>query len=155
MRRNSVRRLFKINTYGRLYLVVIRRSRAKLIRYFSLGARGERAVVKYLRRNFYFIWEVNYRASNKEIDIIASKARRLVFIEVKTRRAEVLPKFSGLEAVTVEKQRRILSVARRFVRDNRCLMKQRRILTTQFDIAEVRKGIGPLAFDVRYFEKAF
>lgn len=112
-------------------------------------------MVRYLQRNFYFIWKVNYRSANKEIDIIASKARCLVFIEVKTRRVEVIPRFSGVEAVTEEKQRRIVSVARRFVRDNRGLLKQRRILATRFDIAEVRKGHGPFSFDVRYFEKAF
>ncbi len=53
--------------------------------HLSVGKRGEAEAEKYLRRHFYRILERNYKTSHYEIDIIASKRRELVFVEVKSR----------------------------------------------------------------------
>ena len=54
----------------------------------TLGERGEMAAWGYLLENGYKILEKNYRCKIGEIDVIARKGKRLVFIEVKTRISE-------------------------------------------------------------------
>ncbi|MHB8903646.1 MAG: YraN family protein [Patescibacteria group bacterium] len=51
----------------------------------QLGKRGEAAALKYLIKNNYNIIAVNYKSGHKEIDIIAKKGGKYIFIEVKTR----------------------------------------------------------------------
>ena len=59
------------------------------IPHLSLGARGEKAALNYLKSIKYLILEINF--CNKsgrrigEIDIIAKEGNEIVFIEVKTR----------------------------------------------------------------------
>jgi len=49
-----------------------------------LGRQGERAAARYLRRRRYRILVRNYRCIAGEIDLIASQAATIVFVEVKT-----------------------------------------------------------------------
>lgn len=51
----------------------------------SLGDRGERLAVKFLRKQGYKIIERNFRIKSGEVDIIAKDGNQLVFVEVKTR----------------------------------------------------------------------
>lgn len=51
----------------------------------QLGARGELLARRYLIKNGYQILAANYRLGRKEIDLIARKNKKLIFIEVKTR----------------------------------------------------------------------
>lgn len=75
-----------------------------------LGARGEEIAARHLLRHGYRILERGFRASRKEIDIIAALPEVIVFVEVKTRgRRDRYPPFL---AVGPRKQRRILGVAR-------------------------------------------
>ncbi len=74
-----------------------------------IGQTGETIAARYLKKNGYDIIEQNYRQKFGEIDIIASKAKQLIFVEVKTRTGK---KFgSPDEAVTVKKQQQIIKVA--------------------------------------------
>lgn len=79
-----------------------------------LGARGEREAAKYLRRQGCRVVASSYRDRLGEVDLVCVKERRLVFVEVKTRRNED----AGLpvEAVNRQKQRRITAAAERFIR---------------------------------------
>ena len=54
----------------------------------SLGARGERAAARYLKRRGYRILATNWRCDGGEVDIIARDGQWLAFVEVKTRRGE-------------------------------------------------------------------
>jgi putative endonuclease len=78
-----------------------------------LGAEGERAAEKYLRRQKYTILERNYRCPLGEIDLIALDGKTVVFVEVKTRTGE--RHGSPLEAVDARKQRQIARVAQSFL----------------------------------------
>jgi putative endonuclease len=78
-----------------------------------LGAEGERAAEKYLRRHSYAILERNYRSPLGEIDLIALDGGTVVFIEVKTRSGG--GHGSPLEAVDARKQRQIARVAQSFL----------------------------------------
>jgi len=53
-----------------------------------LGIQGERAAARYLRRRRYRILVRNYRCIAGEIDLIASQAATIVFVEVKTRQPD-------------------------------------------------------------------
>lgn len=51
----------------------------------TLGHFGEELICKYLKNNNYKIINHNHRLGRLEIDIIATKAGRLYFFEIKTR----------------------------------------------------------------------
>lgn len=103
----------------------------------TIGARGERATCRYLIRNCYLILATNARARAGEIDIIAAKHRTLVFVEVKTRKANRRSEFSGFAAINKTKQKRIKKVAAIWMRRNRLSLRRLRINSTRFDAVEV------------------
>ncbi|MEE4215753.1 MAG: YraN family protein [Bacteroidales bacterium] len=98
----------------------------------SLGRRGERQAVEYLARKGYTILRTNWSTKHREIDIIAEDDSFIIFIEVKTRMAgfTVHPR----EAVSVPKQRNIISAAQSFLRENNIDKEAR------FDIITIIKG---------------
>ena len=149
------RRIRRILRYPKRLRVAINRRLRAVKRWHSLGSRGERAVCRYLTRNNFFIWGTNIRSRQGEIDIVASQRRVLVFVEVKTRRIEVLPYYPALSAIDAAKRRRMHLLARRYVRDNRALLKRRRIKAIRFDVIEVAKRAGYWDFEVRQLAAAF
>lgn len=78
-----------------------------------IGNLGERAAVRFLRKNGYRIIKRNYTALGYEIDIIAKKDNVTTFIEVKTRNVKYLgyKESRPASSVTPEKQRKIIKVA--------------------------------------------
>jgi putative endonuclease len=82
-----------------------------------LGAEGERAAEKFLRRQRYAIVQRNYRCRSGEVDLIALDGSAVVFVEVKTR---TQPGFGNpLEAVDRRKQRQIVRAAQHYLAENR------------------------------------
>ncbi|WP_299446885.1 YraN family protein [uncultured Phascolarctobacterium sp.] len=76
----------------------------------NLGVYGENLACKYLEAKGYVILQRNFRCRRYgEIDIIASKAGVLSFIEVKARASQRYGK--PAEAVTLAKQRKIYRCA--------------------------------------------
>ena len=59
----------------------------------SLGERGERAAARFLRRAGYTILARRYRQQTGEIDLIVTEGRRVIFVEVKTRRSAAIIQF--------------------------------------------------------------
>ena len=114
-----------------------------------LGEWGERVAREYLLRLGYAIGAENTRIGKAEIDFIAIKDDRIVFVEVKTRAdtAFGLPR----EAVGVRKQRRIRAAAAYYLamHDLDCPVR--------FDVAEVytEESPGELRGRVEYLEAAF
>jgi putative endonuclease len=78
-----------------------------------LGAEGEKAAEKFLRRRRYAILQRNFRCKAGEIDLIALHRRVVVFIEVKTRSQDSFG--NPLEAVDKRKQRQVVRAARYFI----------------------------------------
>lgn len=76
-----------------------------------LGARGERAAARHLRRQGLRIIARNVETPFGEIDLIAREGDRLVFVEVKTR-----ARGAPAEAVNHEKRGRITRAALAFAR---------------------------------------
>jgi len=82
-----------------------------------LGAQGERAAERFLRRQGYTIVARNYRCRSGEVDLIALDRATLVFIEVKTR---AQPGFgTPFESVHRRKQRQIQRAAQQYIAENR------------------------------------
>jgi len=79
----------------------------------KLGRQGEKAAVKFLKKNGYRIIEKNFHTKAGEIDIIAEQEKVLVFVEVKTRSGSRWG--HPVEALTAHKQKKIASIASSFL----------------------------------------
>jgi putative endonuclease len=114
-----------------------------------LGARGEKAAAKYLRRQGYKVLLKNFRSGKTEVDIVARDKDWLVFVEVKTRETEQFGAPS--EAVDRDKQRNLSKAALDYLR----MLGNPRI-HFRFDIVEVViAGGAKKPDDVRLIQNAF
>lgn len=112
----------------------------------KLGQLGEDRAVRYLKLRGWRIIERNYSCRFGEIDIIASRGEYLAFIEVKLRRDGSI--YSGREAVTAAKQRKIIAAAETWLSKHECELQPR------FDVIELshnEKG----RVTAEYIEDAF
>jgi putative endonuclease len=88
---------------------LVARARIAWRRYRSLGARGERAAERHLRRLGYKIVARRDRGRLGELDLVAVDGRTIVFVEVKTRASHDAG--HPAEAVGAEKQARLTRLA--------------------------------------------
>lgn len=95
----------------------------------SKGAAGEVLAARFLRDKGYEIWSANYRSRFGEIDIIAADDPYIAFVEVKTRSEESL--YEPREAVTKDKQLRLVKTAMLYIKENRVTLQPR------FDVIEI------------------
>lgn len=95
----------------------------------SRGAAGEVLAARFLRDKGWHILVANYRTRFGEIDIIADDGQYIVFVEVKTRGENAW--FTPAEAVTADKQRKLIHTAGLF------LQKYPSKLQPRFDVVEV------------------
>jgi putative endonuclease len=79
----------------------------------DLGVRGERIAAAYLTDAGLRLLDRNWRCRDGELDIVAREDDALVFCEVKTRRATGFG--HPVEAVTPDKQRRLRTLAQRWL----------------------------------------
>ena len=112
------------------------------------GTLGEDAVCAELERRGHTIICRNFRKSFGEIDIISTTNGFIVFTEVKTRKYNSM--VSGLEAVDLSKQRKIVLTADAYLSENPVELQPR------YDIAEVvtAKGSGAVT-RLNIYEDAF
>ena len=94
------------------------------------GALGEIRAQHLLEEKGYRILAHNYVSPGSEIDLIAEHAGVIVFIEVKTRSGRG---YSGREAVTAAKQKRICKGAIHYLMRNGLMNRQAR-----FDVIEIQ-----------------
>lgn len=116
-----------------------------------VGKAGEDFVCNYLRKKGYIIVKRNWRDSRYgEIDIVAENCSCIAFVEVKTRSKNAL--VSGVDAVDVNKQRRIKNASQTFMK------RLRTNLPPRLDVAEVNlisENNGQFKFEINYIENAF
>lgn len=99
----------------------------------KLGEYGENAACAYLKRQGYRILARNFRYRRYgEIDIVASKAGVLSFIEVKTRASQRYG--APAEAVNLTKQRKIYRCAEYYLQ---CAGLMDCIPVLSFDVVEI------------------
>lgn len=115
--------------------------------HFALGERGEAAACHYLSQNGYQILETNYRCPLGEIDVIARRDGRTVFIEIKTRSSNQFGE--PQEAVHAQKQAKLMKIAAWY-------LKKKKLSDTPiaFDVIAVtwQEGGDP---EIRLFQNAF
>ena len=102
-----------------------------MIRPEYYGKYGELEAARYLQKQGYKLYDVNYRCRFGEIDLICTKGQYLVFVEVKTRSSEAYG--TPAEAVTASKQQLIARGGLAWLK----LLGNPEI-HFRFDIAEVR-----------------
>jgi putative endonuclease len=97
----------------------------------GLGARGEDAVARWYEQRGYSVADRNWRVREGELDLVLQRGRTVVFCEVKTRRGDAFG--TPFEAVTITKQRRLRTLAVRWLSEHRVRAGELR-----FDVAAVR-----------------
>jgi putative endonuclease len=75
----------------------------------SLGAKGEKAAARYLRKAGYHVVARSQRSRLGEIDLVAVDGRTVVFVEVKTRASHDAG--HPADAIDADKQRRLTRAA--------------------------------------------
>jgi putative endonuclease len=112
----------------------------------DLGTRGEDAVADWSEERGYVVASRNWRVREGELDLVLQRGRTVVFCEVKTRRGDAFG--TPFEAVTITKQRRIRTLAVRWLSEHRVRARELR-----FDVAAVRERETGVTVDV--IEAAF
>lgn len=79
----------------------------------EVGKWGEALAVRHFEKKGYTIEANNWRWRQKEIDLIVSNQREIIFVEVKTRTAGVLSKPE--DALTRVKQKHLLAAANAYI----------------------------------------
>ena len=80
----------------------------------EIGKWGEMLAAQYLERNGYIILERDWRCGHKDIDLIALKDNKIIFVEVKTRSTEGMVDI--MLAVDEQKRRNLLSAGRAYMK---------------------------------------
>lgn len=96
----------------------------------ELGYLGEKIAVEYLQKENYKIIKRNFYCRQGEIDIIATKNKQIIFIEVKTRSSILFGTPS--EAVNTIKQMHMKKAANYFLYKNNLIE-----VSTRFDVIEI------------------
>ncbi len=114
----------------------------------SLGQLGEEfAQAEYKKLGFKIVASNEYNKKGKqlgEIDFIAVKDNKIVFVEVKTRNLSVLKFGTGAEAVNIYKQQKILrAVKMYFLRNQKYLNLQPQIDVCVMEYNGIDKTFQP------------
>ncbi len=96
-----------------------------------LGARGELLAARWYEERGWLVLDRNWRCREGEIDLVLSRDGTVVFCEVKTRSSHAFG--SPAEAVTLAKQRRLRTLARRWM----AVHAQTGVKVVRFDVAAV------------------
>lgn len=115
----------------------------------DLGARGESLAYWYLRQAGYTIVARNWRAraGGGELDLVGWEGPTLAFVEVKSRTSQAAG--PPEEAVTSNKQKRIIKGAKEYLRQ-----LKRKPLSCRFDVVSV--SLHPAKdLEVRLIKSAF
>lgn len=118
-----------------------------MARHNDLGKWGEQLAADLLVTKGYAIAERNWRAGNMEIDIVAMKGARIVFVEVKTRSDSG---FDPADAVDRRRVMRMVRAADSYVRSHGIPHE------VQFDVVfVVGSPLGDVPPRIEHIEDAF
>ncbi len=83
----------------------------------EIGQRGEDIATRYLESKGYNVRERNYQRKIGEIDVIAEKKRKIIFVEVKAIRAK--QGFQPEDHLDYKKQHKLIQLSRVYLRQKR------------------------------------
>ena len=112
-----------------------------------LGIKGEVFAAELLQKRGMRIVAANYTCRYGEIDIIAADNETICFVEVKTRKVNSM--VSGAEAVTPQKQRKIITTALLYLQEHPCDLQPR------FDVLAVTTARDGSILEYDYITGAF
>ena len=99
----------------------------------ALGAAGEEQAAAWYVARGYAVLDRNWRCREGELDLVVRRGREVVFVEVKTRRTD---RFGiPAEAVTRDKQRRLRTLASRYL-----ATRDARAGRLRFDVVSILAG---------------
>ncbi len=101
-----------------------------------LGRRGERAAVRFLDAQGYFVWKANWKCRRGELDIVAYQGHQLVILEVKSASSS-RSVFDPLDRIDHRKRLKLRRLAERFMKDHRVELKARRLWSVRIDAIRV------------------
>ncbi|KRE83203.1 endonuclease [Paenibacillus sp. Soil766] len=114
-----------------------------------LGRQGEELAFAYLLEREYQIVERNWRCRSGEIDIIAEKSNKLIFIEVRTRRPS--NRFgTAKESVDYRKQAKVREIAQFYMH-----RFQKYEQSIQFDVIAVKMSESNTEPNIVHIQEAF
>ena len=113
-----------------------------------LGARGEAAAARYLKRRGYKIVARGDRLKPGEIDLVAVDRQTVVFVEVKTRESSAAG--HPAEAVDAAKQRRLTRAALAYLKRHGLLE-----CPARFDVVAVTWPAGQRRPTIEHIKDAF
>jgi len=118
---------------------------SKMTEHYELGKKGEQLAVNYLINKGYKIVERNWRFQKAEIDIIATKDKILISVEVKTRSTNDFG--NPQDFVTPKKIKLMVSAM------NEYILNKDLDIELRFDIVAITKDKS--SFDIQHFKDAF
>ena len=114
----------------------------------KVGKIGEALAVEHFKAQGYEIRAQNYRTRSGEIDLIVQRGKRVVFVEVKTRRSS---KFGAPQAaVTPAKQKQISKIALNYLQTHNLLD-----VPCQFDVVAIILSWECELVKLQHIENAF
>ena len=114
----------------------------------KVGKIGEALAIEHFKARGYEIRAQNYRTRSGEIDLIVQRGKRVVFVEVKTRRSS---KFGIPQAaVTPTKQRQISKIALSYLQKHKLLD-----VPCQFDVVAIVLSWNFELIKLQHIENAF
>lgn len=111
----------------------------------EIGKTGEDFAEKYFSKLGYAVTR-NFRSRQGELDLVAENDKYILFVEVKTRKAN--SKISPKEAVDFNKQRKIIAAAKYYLLNHKSEKQPR------FDVFEVFQNEGRI-YKFNHIESAF
>ncbi len=118
---------------------------SKMAEHYELGKKGEQLAVNYLINKGYKIVERNWRFQKAEIDIIATKDKTLISVEVKTRSTN---DFGSPQDFVNKKKIKLMVSAM-----NEYILNKDLDIELRFDIIAITKDKS--SFDIEHFKDAF
>lgn len=113
----------------------------------GVGRAGEKQAERFLKRSGYRIVTRNYRCDGGEIDLVALDGKTIVFVEVKTRSGD--EHADPQDAVTSEKQRRVIRAAKAFIQQTHSQGR-----SCRFDVVAITLA-GKKTACIEHFRNAF
>ncbi|GKU78609.1 YraN family protein [Paenibacillus sp. L3-i20] len=116
-----------------------------------IGKLGEEEACRRLMEAGYTIREMNWRSRRGELDIVAARGEKLIFIEVRTRGATSAGRFgSAAESVDYRKQQQVRVIAQSYLQ-----YIKRFDTPIQFDVIAILVGEDDVIQEYRHYEAAF
>ncbi|MDE7394370.1 MAG: YraN family protein [Muribaculaceae bacterium] len=113
----------------------------------EIGKWGEQIAYEFLVKQGYAICEHNWRLNHLEVDIIAMKGNRIIFVEVKTRADDEI---DPLLAVNKKKRANLIQAAKVYIESHKIIHDY------QFDvIVVIGSPLSSLPPKIDFFPDAF